>query len=90
MRLDLIDEFAWTCTAKDVERIAADADHPPVGGVVRFRCRVLPTYRRIVEVPGIMRALRPDVVDAVWTAVAARLPPPDRSHPLDWSSTTGR
>ncbi|HZA88355.1 MAG TPA: IS5 family transposase [Acidimicrobiales bacterium] len=23
-----------------------------------------------------------DVVDAVWTAVAARLPPPDRSHPL--------
>lgn len=30
-----------------------------------------------------MRALRPDVVDAVWTAVAARLPPPDRSHPLD-------
>jgi len=35
-----------------------------------------------VEVPDIMRALEPEVVDAVWAAVEPLLPPPDRSHPL--------
>src|SRR4051812_44077630 len=29
-----------------------------------------------------MRALDPEVVDAVWAAVERLLPPPDRSHPL--------
>lgn len=29
-----------------------------------------------------MRALEPEVVDAVWAAVEGLLPPPDRSHPL--------
>lgn len=29
-----------------------------------------------------MRALEPEVVDAVWAAVEPLLPPPDRSHPL--------
>lgn len=29
-----------------------------------------------------MRALEAEVVDAIWTAVASLLPPPDRSHPL--------
>lgn len=35
-----------------------------------------------VEVPDIMRALEPEVVDTVWAAVEAFLPPLDRSHPL--------
>lgn len=35
-----------------------------------------------VEVPVIMRALEAEVVDAVWAAVEALIPPPDRSHPL--------
>jgi transposase len=43
---------------------------------------VLPTERRPVEVPVIMRALEPEVVDAVWSAVEPLLPPPVRSHPL--------
>jgi transposase len=30
----------------------------------------------------IMRALEPEVVDAIWAAVEAQLPAPDRSHPL--------
>ncbi len=29
-----------------------------------------------------MRALEPEVVDAVWAAIEPLLPPPDRSHPL--------
>jgi transposase len=29
-----------------------------------------------------LRALQPEVVDAIWTAVAPLLPPPDQSHPL--------
>lgn len=29
-----------------------------------------------------MRALEPEVVDAIWAAVEPLLPPPDRSHPL--------
>jgi transposase len=35
-----------------------------------------------VEVPVIMRAFDPEVVDAVWTAVEAALPAPSRVHPL--------
>jgi transposase len=35
-----------------------------------------------VEVPDIMRALDPEVVDALWTAVEPLLPRQDRSHPL--------
>ncbi len=35
-----------------------------------------------VEVPYIMRALEPEVVDAIWAAVEPLLPPPDQSHPL--------
>jgi transposase len=29
-----------------------------------------------------MRALQPEVVDAIWTAVAPLLPPPEQTHPL--------
>jgi transposase len=36
----------------------------------------------LVEVPDIMRALEPEVVDAVLAAVEPLLPSPDRSHPL--------
>jgi transposase len=35
-----------------------------------------------VEAPDIMRALEPEVVDAVWAAVEPLLPPPGRPHPL--------
>ncbi len=35
-----------------------------------------------VEVPSIMRALDPEVVDAVWQAVAPLVPPPSETHPL--------
>jgi transposase len=35
-----------------------------------------------VEVTHIMRALEPEVVDAVWAAVEPLLPAPDQSHPL--------
>ncbi|MHB1763644.1 MAG: IS5 family transposase [Acidimicrobiales bacterium] len=35
-----------------------------------------------VEVPTIMRALDPEVGDTVWAAIAALVPPPDRTHPL--------
>jgi transposase len=42
----------------------------------------VPLTDDLVEVPNIMRALEPAVVDAVWVAVEALLPPPDRSHPL--------
>jgi transposase len=44
--------------------------------------RVLPINRRPVEVPVIMRALEPEVVDAVWQAVHGLLPEPVDSHPL--------
>lgn len=36
----------------------------------------------LVQVPDIMRALEPEVVDAIWAAVEPLLPPLDRSHPL--------
>ena len=35
-----------------------------------------------MEATVIMRALDPEVFDAIWTAVEPLLPPPDRSHPL--------
>jgi transposase len=35
-----------------------------------------------VEVPYIMRALDPEVVDVLWAALEPLLPPPDQSHPL--------
>ncbi|MHB1504795.1 MAG: IS5 family transposase [Acidimicrobiales bacterium] len=35
-----------------------------------------------MEVPTIMRALDPEVGDTVWAAIAALVPPPDRTHPL--------
>jgi transposase len=47
-----------------------------------FHPGCVPQPDDLVEVPDIMRALRPDVVDAIWTAIAPLLPPPDRSHPL--------
>jgi len=41
-----------------------------------------PTDDDTVEASVIMRALDPEVVDAIWAAVEPLLPPPDRSHPL--------
>lgn len=35
-----------------------------------------------VEVPDFMRALGPEVVDAVWTAVEGLIPPQSENHPL--------
>ena len=35
-----------------------------------------------VEVPDIMRALEPEVVDVLWRTVEPLLPSPSRSHPL--------
>ena len=35
-----------------------------------------------VEVTDIMRALEPEVFDAVWTAIEPLIPPPPRTHPL--------
>lgn len=35
-----------------------------------------------MEVPVILRALEPEVVDVIWSAVEPLLPAPDRSHPL--------
>jgi transposase len=43
---------------------------------------VHPTTDDQVEVTDIMRALEPEVVDAVWAAVEPLLPIPDQSHPL--------
>ncbi len=43
---------------------------------------VLPNPVDQVEVLVIMRALEPEVVDAVWSAVEALLPTPDDEHPL--------
>jgi len=43
---------------------------------------VLPNPVDQVEVSVIMRALEPEVVDAVWAAVEALLPTPDDEHPL--------
>jgi transposase len=42
----------------------------------------VPPTDDLVEVPDIMRALEPELVDAVWAAVEPLLPPPDRAHPL--------
>ena len=41
-----------------------------------------PTTDDPVEDPTIMRALEPEVVDAVWAAVQPLVPAPDRTHPL--------
>jgi transposase len=41
-----------------------------------------PTTDDQVEDPTIMRALKPEVVDAVWAAVEPLVPAPDRTHPL--------
>ncbi|MDA8355640.1 MAG: hypothetical protein M0Z95_04930 [Actinomycetota bacterium] len=35
-----------------------------------------------VEVPTIMRALDPEVRDAVWAAIAPLVPPQNRTHPV--------
>ncbi len=53
-----------------------------VGGSTRPRVRAREDDP--LEVPDLMRALEAEVVDAIWTAVASLLPPPDRSHPLGW------
>jgi transposase len=42
----------------------------------------VPPTDDLVEEPVIVRALEPEVVDAVWAAVEPLLPPADRSHPL--------
>jgi len=41
-----------------------------------------PSSDDLVEVPVIMRALDPEVVDAVWSAFEPRIPPRPRTHPL--------
>lgn len=51
-----------------------------VGGSTRPRARAREDDP--LEAPDIMRALEAEVVDAIWTAVASLLPPPDRSRPL--------
>jgi transposase len=43
---------------------------------------VHPTTDDQVEVTDIMRALEPEVVDAIWSAVEPLLPAPEQSHPL--------
>lgn len=41
-----------------------------------------PTNDDTVEVPDIMRALEPEMVDILWRSIEPLLPIPDRSHPL--------
>jgi len=41
-----------------------------------------PNQQQQVEVPYIMRALDPEVVEVIWKTVEPLLPPPDDSHPL--------
>ena len=47
-----------------------------------FDVGCIPQPNDKVEVPYIVRALDPDVFDAVWAAVEPLLPPPEHSHPL--------
>jgi len=42
-----------------------------------------------VEVPDIMRALDPEVVDTLWEAVEPLVPEPIDTHPLGLSPATG-
>ncbi len=41
-----------------------------------------PTSDDLVEAPVIMRALEPEVVDAIWATIEPLLPTPDDQHPL--------
>ena len=56
--------------------------HPPVVGLYPRKSGCDHNQQRLVEVPDIMRALDPEVGDAVWAAIAPLIPPPDRTHPL--------
>ena len=47
-----------------------------------FHAGCSPTTDDLVEVPVIMRALEPEVVDAIWATIQPLLPTPDDSHPL--------
>jgi transposase len=50
--------------------------------MAQLGCRVLPKPDDPVEVRNIMRALDPEVFDAVWAAVEPLLPRPGNTHPL--------
>ncbi|HVX19736.1 MAG TPA: IS5 family transposase [Acidimicrobiales bacterium] len=50
--------------------------------MAQLGCRVLPKPDDPVEVPHIMRALEPEVFDAVYAAVSPLLPAPPDGHPL--------
>ena len=50
--------------------------------MAQLGCRVLPKTDDPVEVPDIIRALDPEVFDAVWTAVKDFVPVPPKTHPL--------
>lgn len=49
--------------------------------MARFSCRVLPTDDDTVEVPDIMRALEPEVVDVLWRAIEPLLPAQSARQP---------
>ena len=50
--------------------------------MAQLGCRVLTQPDDPVEVPTIMRALEPEVFDAVWAAVEPLIPAPRKTHPL--------
>src|ERR1019366_3081739 len=54
----------------------------PVVGLDPRKSGCRHNQQRLVEVPAIMRALDPEVGDAVWAAIAPLIPAPDRTHPL--------
>ena len=56
-------------------------DRPPVVGLSRLECRV-PNNDDQVEVSVIMRALDPEVMDAMWAAAEPLLPVRGGDHPL--------
>jgi transposase len=58
-------------------------DHPPVVVVAPRKSGCLPNPPTTEwRCPTIMRALEPEVVDAVFAAIEPHLPGPSRSHPL--------
>jgi hypothetical protein len=56
--------------------------YPPVVGLDPRKSGCCHNQQRLVKVPAIMRALDPEVGDAVWAAIAPLGPAPDRTHPL--------
>lgn len=59
-----------------------EKDHPPVAVKAQLRCRVRSKPDDSVEVPTIMRALEPEVFDAIWKQIEPLLPAPLDDHPL--------